>query len=113
MHAVMNQMICLQEDSSVGGVPRSFFEDFGASQAGLQETGMLCWMTADRISWHWVRPCAISLRARPPEWRGEAHFGGSKEKKSPSLTLLRFYHFVNLPPPPPSQPYRHPPGARS
>ena len=83
MHAVMNQMICLQEDSSVGGVPRSFFEDFGASQAGLQETGMLCWMTADRISWHWVRPFAISAGSTSGvAWGGtKGILEGAKEKK--------------------------------
>ena len=63
MRAVINQIICLQASGSVGGVPHSFFEDFGASQAGLQDTDMLCLMKADRISWHWVRPSAISLLA--------------------------------------------------
>ena len=85
----MNQMICLQEDGSVGGVPRSFFEDFGASQAGLQKTGMLCWMTADRISWHWVRPCAISQLAGSTSgvaWGGtKGILEGAKKKKEVRL----------------------------
>ena len=102
MHAVMNQMICLQEDGSVGGVPRSFFEDFGASQAGLQKTGMLCWMTADRISWHWVRPCAISQRARPPEWRGEAPqvFWREQRKKKSESNPFAILSFFKSPSPP-------------
>ena len=98
----MNQMICLQEDGSVGGVPRSFFEDFGASQAGLQKTGMLCWMTADRISWHWVRPCAISQRARPPEWRGEAPrvFWREQRKKKSESNPFAILSFFKSPSPP-------------
>ena len=74
----------LQEDGSVGGVPRSFFEDFGASQAGLQDTGMLCWMTADRISWHWVRSCAISQLAGSTSgavWEAPRVFSRERRKK--------------------------------
>lgn len=104
MHAVKNQIICLQEDGSVGGVPRSFFEDFGASQAGLQDTGMLCWMTADRISWHWVRSCAISqLAGSTPEQCGrhQGYFGGSEEKKKKSdsnpFAFLSFFKSPSSP----------------
>ena len=51
---------------------------------------------------------ARGLDLRSGVGRHQGYFGGSKGKKSPSLTLLRFYHFLSLPPPPPSQPYPAP-----